>query len=221
MGLTKGTSFFGAMDRRDKRPDGKPSASFPAWYFENHIERLRRRISNMKAILNNPNALPDAKQFARNEVISAKAMIAEILKGKPNFKEMGAKSKDYLWNFYKWSGAVISEDMPTVSQMKGGAMGKWVFDANEHLKRENAKRINITKYADIARACDRQIVKDCVNIKDLQVMWKIVGRLLDEATNVEVLRRDEVGVVGYKDRPLYEVDAQADLSAGLKPKDGE
>lgn len=210
MGLKEGSSFFGYQDRHWNRKARQEEiiSSFPAWYFRNHIREIERKIDQCSHILNgDPNIYStEAKTIARYEKEKYKSQLEAIMEGKPKFSQLGVKSRDYLAKFYQWAGKVIGDEMPTRSEMMGGSSGKYVFDVHEHLKREEEKRLAIIDYADIARACNRQIVKDKISLKDLQVMWKIVGRLLDEQTNVEVLRRDEVGRIGYKDRPIDELD---------------
>lgn len=199
--LKKGTTFFGDGDRMKFGANkGKISVAFPQWYFKQHIEEIKRQIEQKERQIKSGLLDATAMLIAKQQTEELRNKLSMILSGVP---EINAKEKDYLSKFYKWSSAVLSDELFSRSEMQMG-----LADPRVILERESNKYINIRNFIDIAKAANIKVAKDKVNLKDIQIMWKIVGKILGEPTNTEWVRQEKRTNVYKKSKSLEEIEAE-------------
>ena len=94
------------------------------------------------------------------------------------------------------------DSMFTRSEMKKG-----LADPHDEARRMVQPCIDITGNVHVARSCgiDVPTGQTKINRNQATKMWKILGRLCDERTNVEYLRKDRNTGVFHPDVPLHEM----------------
>lgn len=175
-------SMFGNIDRTR---DGAVASEYPAWAqvqqmdaFKEHIDQLERGINSGR--------------FSRDEIHNVKAEKAKLesrlddmMKSKPRPSD---SERNMLYKHYKAFGAKIQASMFTRSDMKNGLASP----------REEAKRMKKPCIAlepdelGIAKSCNVQGDKKNMVSRDAATkVFKLLGKILDEPANVEVLRLDK------------------------------
>lgn len=175
-------SVFGNIDRTR---DGAVASEYPAWAqvqqmdaFKEHIDQLERGIKSGR--------------FSNDEIHNVKAEKAKLegrldsmMKSKPRPSD---SEKNMLYKHYRAFGAKIQASMFTRTDMMNGLASP----------REEAKRMKkpcITLEPDelgIAKSCNVQADKKNMVSRDAATkVFKLLGKILDEPANVEVLRLDK------------------------------
>jgi len=174
--------FYGDVDKNNK---GGLSSEYPAWYLENHLEDLKESISSRERRLNRGEVMVDSVPYERQELAKEKQRLEEIQRSKPKIS-IGERQK--LVKIYKELSDEIARSMFTRSDMMKG-----VASAHEEAKRMIQPVISLDKEAQgLAKACGVTITKGKVSRNGAAKIFKLVGKLIDEPTNIEVLREDEV-----------------------------
>lgn len=167
--------LFGIVDQTDK---GKIKSEYPAWMHKTGIEDMQEEIDSYDRGEKLGIYPHDPDRMAR--VKMKRERLEAIKSSKPKLTD---KQKDDLVKQYERLGEKISAEMPTRSQMEMGTV-----DAHE----EAMKMIEpgISMNPELAKSCNIRLKKGKVSRDDATKAWKIVGALLGEPTNAEVLRRD-------------------------------
>ena len=114
--------------------------------------------------------------------------IDEITNSRPEIRD---NERSELQRHHKELSKKISEAMFTRSEMHRGTAS-----AHEEAKRMTQKLIGVSpKLMGMAKACNVSVVKGKISRNEATKIWKILGRLIGEGTNVEGLRRDNATVV--------------------------
>lgn len=181
-----GVQFFGEVDRNEK---GQISSQFPAWYFEAHVDELKESIARKERSLQRGDIPPDAIPTTKAELAQETVRLDEIMKSKPNVSDT---ERNLIWKHYKALGKKISDTMFTRSDMMFGTAS-----AHEEAKRMTQPIIELDK--------DQLALADAIGVKaeDSKVsrnnaakIFKMLGKLLGEPTNIEVLRKDKATAAG-------------------------
>ena len=174
---------FGDVDRNRA---GKISSEFPAWYHERHVEDLEESISSIDRQLKQGLIPADKVPAQAQDRARKQARLDGIMKAKPEFS---AKEKDDLRKIYLSLSEKISLSMFTRSEMHMGTV-----DAHTEAARMSKPCITLNpQEASVAKSCgipmeaNRKVSRNAASKP-----WKLIGRLLGEPTNTEVLRRDSV-----------------------------
>jgi len=189
--------FFGSVDRKDRKPDGRIVSEYPAFYFTTHIDDLEERLaSNKRAIasgLINPQAIPEL----RAEIEKDSVRLAEI--NKSHIKLTG-KDKDEAANLYKELGDKIQDSMFSRSEMMKG-----LANPHDELNRRITPTIPVGKHGEVFKNMGITPVKGKVSRTQAARVFKILGKVLGENTNIEHLRRDVKHGTYRPDVPLEEM----------------
>ena len=179
--------FFGEVDRNEK---GQISSQFPAWYFEAHVDELKESIARKERSLQRGDIPPDAIPTTKAELAKETVRFDEIMKSKP---KVGDAEKNLIWKQYKSLGKKISETMFTRSDMMFGTAS-----AHEEAKRMIDPIIELDK--------DQLALADAIGVKadenskvsrnSAAKIFKMLGKLIGEPTNIEVLRKDKATPAG-------------------------
>lgn len=174
--------FFGEVDKGQK---GEISSQFPAWYFESHLDELRESIARKERSLKRGDIPPDSIPDTRAELAKEIERLRLIEKSKPTTSD---QERNLLWKCYKSLGSKIQDCMFTRSEMMLGTVS-----AHEEAKRMSQPCIALGK-EELALAKGCGVVVDenkMVSRNGASRIFKMVGKLIGEPTNIEVLRKDK------------------------------
>ena len=170
-------TFFGEVDRH---PYTKVVTSeFPAWYFTTHMEELQEAVNRKRAALKA--GMVDRADVVRveRELAADEHKMEQIALSVPKVSDT---RKSDLGTEYKRLSKVISEALPSCEAAKRG-----LVDAHEEARRMLGACIKMDPA--LAEACNVKAASGAVSRDGAVKVWKILGKFLGEATNVESLRR--------------------------------
>jgi hypothetical protein len=168
----------------DRNKDGNIASEYPAWSHMRQVDILEQEIRELGGSIK-------SGRFSSEEVHEMRAKKANLesrhdtimgSKPKPNDSE-----RNTLWKLYKSFGSKIQNTLYTRSDMKYGL-------ASAHEEARRMKRPCITLDPEefgIALTCNvtpdtnRMVSRD-----QATKVFKLLGKILGEPSNVEVLRRD-------------------------------
>jgi hypothetical protein len=182
--MAQATNFFGKIDRDFK---DNVTSEFPAWYFETHIENMKEERATLIRRLERGEVPPDNVPYAKQDAAAIKDRIDEIEKSRPDIRD---NERTDLQKLHKELSRKIADSMFTRSEMMMGTAS-----AHEEAKRMTQQIIPLSvKLMGLAKSCNVTPVKSKVSRNEASKIWKILGRLIGEGTNVEGLRRDKATV---------------------------
>jgi hypothetical protein len=174
--------FFGSVDRKDGKMDGRIVSEYPAFYFTTHIDELVERIASNKRAIDsgaiNPQAIPEL----RAEIERDTKRLSEI--NKSHIKLTG-KDKDEAATLYKHLADHIQDSMFCRSDMMKG-----LANPHDELKRRITPIIPVGKFGAVFKNMGIDPVKGKVSRTQASRVFKILGKVLEENTNTEHLRKD-------------------------------
>jgi hypothetical protein len=174
--------FFGDLDKNGK---GKVASEYPAWYYDVHLDNLREDVSSAKRALAAGRVSAETVQVVKAEIEQGSSKIEQIEKTRPKLSD---KERDGLWKLYK------EELCPLISAnlFSRSSMQKGLASGHEEAKRMVECRIPVKSelLATMLTCANGKVVSGKTNRNSLAKVFKMVGKLLGEATNIEVLRAD-------------------------------
>lgn len=171
--------FFGDVDRNK---NGSIGSVYPAWGMGVHLDELNESIERAEREIARGAIPPTEISFARENLVKDKKRLDKIMCSKPTFE---GKQLDDVAKEYKRLRAEIKSSMFTRSEMMLGTA-----DPHEEARRMSEPCISVN--GDIAMGCNvKPGVNNLVNRNDATKIFKILGRYLNEPTNVETLRVDK------------------------------
>jgi len=178
-------NFFGKIDRDYK---DRITSEFPAWYFETHVENMKEERATLIRRLERGEVPPDNVPYAKQDAAAIKERIDEIEKSRPEIRD---NEKAELQKLHKELSNKISESMFTRSEMMRGTAS-----AHDEARRMVSPTIALSPpLRGLAKSCNVNLDKGVkISRNDATKMWKILGKLIGEGTNVEGLRRDRATV---------------------------
>ncbi|MFZ2956971.1 MAG: hypothetical protein WA705_08790 [Candidatus Ozemobacteraceae bacterium] len=175
--------FFGEMD---KNKNGRVASEYPAWYYDVHMDQLREGVARAKRQLNRGEVPPEMVPVVNGELARDEHKISEIEKHKPAIS-VGERAR--LLKLYKEELCpAISAVLFTSNQMKKG-----LAPAHEEAKRMVKPIIEIKseELAALVVASGGTLENKRVSRNTLAKVFKLVGKLLGEESNIEVLRKEQ------------------------------
>jgi hypothetical protein len=174
--------FFGKVDKGQK---GEISSQFPAWYFESHLDELRESIARKERSLKRGDIPPDSIPETRAELAKESERLKAIEGSKPTLSD---QEKNLLYKCHKSLGSKIQDSMFTRSEMMMGTASP-----HEEAKRMSQPIIVLSKEElSLAKGCGVTVDdKNMVSRNAASRIFKMVGKLIDQPTNIEVLRKDK------------------------------
>ncbi len=165
-------SFYGDIDK---------GSQMPGWYFDEHQRQLSETIAQKESALANDFVPAGEKGEFKEGLARDKERLHKIEESKPKFT---GKEKDDLAAMIKTAGDTISDSM-----FKRSDMEKGIADAHDEVKRQLDACVKIDpKLAEMAGV--KLDSKGYCSRNDATKAWKLGAKILDENSNVEVLRRD-------------------------------
>ena len=179
-----GPIFFGEIDRNEK---GQIKSEYPAYYFETQTEELQSEIREAERRLARLGEFDifelGQRQLMQKDINQKKKKYNAIVKSKPKLKGV---DKDKIYKTYKALGQEIKDALFTKSSMSLGTASP-----HEEAKRMTEHEMSVQSISpEMAASLNLKIEDGKVSRTALERTWKICGKILNEATNVEVLRRD-------------------------------
>ena len=168
--------FFGEID---KNRSGKISSQYPAWYFDSQIEELSESIARKERSIKRGDMPSSEIGYAVSELDKERKKLDKISSSRPKIK---GKDKDDMAKVYKEIGGQIAESMFTLSDMKRGT-------ASAHEEARRMVKPIISVDPKLAEACGVKTTDGKVSRNDASKMYKIMGKLIGDNTNVEALRK--------------------------------
>ena len=189
--------FFGSVDRKDGKPDGRITSEYPAFYFTTQIDELAENIArNERAIESgaiNPQSVPELKA----EIKRDKQRLSEINKSHIKLTDT---DKDEAAALYKNLADQIQDSMFTRSDMMKG-----LANPHDELKRMKTPLRPVGKNGKVFKKMGINPVKGKVSRTQAARVFKILGKVLGENTNTEYLRKDHKYGTYKSDVPLEEM----------------
>jgi hypothetical protein len=172
--------FFGSVD---KTKDGRLRSEMPAWYFQQHREELEESIRHKKYQLDHDLVPLTEKNLMKERLKQEEGRLNEIDASKPKITDI---EKNVITKGRNDLGKKIKDSMFTRSEMERG-----VADAHEEARRMSDPIIKVDskEESELLSACEIEIKDGKVSRDQASKAWKIGSRLLDESSNVEVLRK--------------------------------
>jgi hypothetical protein len=193
--------FFGVADRQGKKADGKVTSQYPAWYFDNHINELQEDINRIENELNNNLVPENAFPQKRADIKRLKERMTMIIKSKP---KLNAKDIDTLAGIYKDLANQIGDSMFTYTEMQKG-----LVSSHEEARRMVQPIINVSpECASVLPQLGITPKNGKISRNEATRVFQIVGKLLDEKTNAEYLRKDYAYNTYHGSKSLAEVMAE-------------
>lgn len=175
-------NLFGKID---KNRNGVVSSEYPAWYYDVHVAELHETVSRNKRKLERGEVQPELVPVVRAEIERDDKKLDEIKNYKPT---LSVAERDKLNKLYKEELCpLISGSLFTHTQMHKG-----LAPAHEEAKRmvQPVLEIKSEHLVEMLVAVGGKIVGKKASRNDVAKVFKLVGKLLGEATNIEVLRQD-------------------------------
>ena len=189
--------FFGAADRKGRHADGNITSEMPAWYFVPQTDELQEEIEHKTRSIKMGLIPPSEMPYAQEELRKQEAML-ERIKSKPELK---GKDKDDAAKFYAHLSEQIGDSMFSRSEMKKG-----LVDAHEEVRRMTEPIINVRGQTKLLANMGINAKGGKISRNQAAKAFKIVGRVLGEATNTEYLRKDFNNGTFHPERSLEEME---------------
>ena len=195
----KDIEFFGAEDRFHGRKDEGITSEYPSWYFKVALEELRESIAQKKRALESGNIPRSEIPYAEEALKRESKKMAQIISSVP---KLSGPDRDGLAKVYKKLKGAIGDSMFTGYQMKKG-----LVDVHEEARRMADPIIDLKDEGEVMLAAKMGItpVNGKVSRNEASRMFKIIGRLIDEETNVETLRKEGFGSVRQSEVDLEDM----------------
>lgn len=183
----QGVDKIQIFGKADRDAQGNIASQMPAFYNTAQIELLEEEIGKYKRALESGIITADKIMLHKQELGKAEEKLKDIRDSEPNLSE---GEKDRVTKQYKQLGTKISQYMYSIDEESRG-----LVDAHQESNRNTKPCIVLDKDGIMfAQECGvRNIVKDGkahkVSRNDASRMWKILGSLIGDYTNVEYLRK--------------------------------
>jgi len=173
---------FTIFTKYDLNPNGSVASTYPLWYFTHIREELENDITVME------------NQIKRNYVPEER-----IPEYRENIKKLRQKLQDMDDAIPKFNSKIrdfINDVIPTLTEKLVNAlpsrteMERGLIYPEEESRRMTTPCILLNgKELRWAKACAITPYKDMVTRSQLEVMWKIGRKILNEDTNIERIRK--------------------------------
>lgn len=179
--MVENLEFYGNMDKDVK---GNIQSMYPAWYCEQFLNELNNQIDQMENSVR-MGFVPQGSLPEHNMILEQNRQKRDdILASKPRPSQ---GERDRLQKAYKELGKIISDTMYTRSEMQMG-----LADAHTEAKFMSEHVIPVPKtLEDLFKAAQAKTEKGKATRNAFAKVFKVIGKLIDEPTNIEVLRRDK------------------------------
>mgnify|MGYP001183536645 FL=1 len=172
--------LFGPVD---KHRSGRNRSEYPAYYFEEHMNELKRSVEDKESQLDQDLIPGQAKTRYRARLREEKERLDQI---KESIPKLSGAETDLVVETRKKMGEKIKEAKFTRSDEEKG-----LADAHEEARRmsEPCMKIESDFEAHLAKEIGVTPRGGMVSRTDMERMWKISSRLIGEPSDTEYLRR--------------------------------
>lgn len=181
-----GVEFYSEMDKaKGPTGNGQVASSLPAWYFQKQIRDLEDDIRQTQRRL-------EMGQVPHNKEGDVKSQLRKMEKKLDGLKNSNPKNDpetlDACSKAYKDLSKVLSSIMPSYNDDKRGRV-----NLSKQVDMQQTPSIVVPDYvAQMAVDNGFPITKDRkMRSTDVSLIWKMCGRMTDQETNTEVLRREK------------------------------
>jgi hypothetical protein len=175
--------FFGAVDREKNDPNGKILSAYPAWYYDEKIDRLSDDIIVRENKINSGRVPAASLEEERKELQIRKERMKAIKTSKP---KMVGKEKDEVAKFYRYIKDQVINRLPSRTDIQRGTV-----NIRSEVMWKKKPSIDISDYIVMCESLGL-VMPEKKKITGHQAMLslKILAKLLGEESNIERLRRD-------------------------------
>lgn len=175
--------FFGAVDREKNDPNGKILSAYPAWYYEEKIDKLKDDIAILENRLANGRVPASSIEDHKKELELRKTRLKAILLSKP---KVTGKEKDEVGRCFKYLRDQIINRLPSRTDVQRGT----VNIRNEVMWKKKPS-IDISDHLMVCESLGLSMPeRKKITGHQGMLALKILAKLLGEEANIERLRRD-------------------------------
>jgi len=184
----KSIEFFGAID---KSKDGtKITSEYPAYTFPQQIENAKEGLAQKTRALQSGSVDRESEGEYRFLIEREELQLQEIEKSRPVLSDV---QLDLCALCYKDLSKGIKDSMPTLYDIQRNFV-----DAHEENRRNSKPCIEVNaKTAGLAHGNGIRVSEGRkMSRKDASKLWKIIGHVIGQNTNVERLRKEGFSKAG-------------------------
>jgi len=173
-------SFFGAVDRKDGHKDGAVMSSYPAWFFNRHIDDLKESIASDERMMERGQVPVQAQPTHIADIKQRKERLDKIMESQPS---LNVGQRAHLERVHRELESRIVDARFTYDEMRYGS-------ASAHDEMMRQKMPCIKMEPDIVQSLNLKANSDnLVSRDEAEKAWKIIGRRLERQSNTGVLEQ--------------------------------
>ena len=175
--------FFGAVDRERNDPNGKILSAYPAWYYDEKIDRLKDDIAVRDNRLQAGRIPADRIEEEKKELYARRDRLQDIQQSKP---KVTGKDRDEVAKFFRYLRDQVVNRLPSRTDLLKGTV-----NIRSEVMWKKKPSIDVGNFLEMSKALGL-VMPEKKKITGHQAMLalKILARLIGEETNIERLRRD-------------------------------
>lgn len=189
--------FFGDVDRQGKKDGEAITSEYPAFYFPIQLDELRETVEKTERNLKLGLVPASEREYAEADLRRSKERLKKIQNSMPKFN---AKEKDALAKVRSDLGDQIGDSMFTRTEMRKG-----LANAHEEARRMSEPIIKVGGAGKLFENMGIKPVRGKVSRNQASKMWKVIGKILEEPTNTEYLRKDSKHGTYHSDVPIEQM----------------
>ena len=175
--------FFGAVDREKNDPNGKILSAYPAWYYDEKIDRLNDDIIVRENKIKSGRVPASSIEEERKELEARKERMKLIRGSRP---KVTGKDKDEVVRFFRYIKDQVINRLPSRSDTERGTV-----NVRSEVMWKKKPSIDVSDYIVMCESLGLAMPeKKKITGHQAMLALKVLAKLLDEEGNIERLRRD-------------------------------
>jgi len=175
--------FFGAVDRERNDANGKILSAYPAWYYDEKIDRMKDDIIVRENRIVNGRVPTDRLEEEKNALDERKKRLKGIIQSRP--KPVG-KERDEVSKFFKHLRDQVINRLPSRSDVLKGTI-----EIRGEIMWKKKPSIGVEGFVPMCESLGLTMPeRKMISGHQAMLALKVLGKLLGEETNIERLRRD-------------------------------
>lgn len=181
--MSEPIKFFGAVDRERNDINGKILSAYPAWYYDEKIDRMKDDIIVRENRIVNGRVPSDRIEEERNALDERKKRLKGIIQSKP---KLTGKERDEVSKFFKHLRDQVINRLPSRTDVLKGTV-----EIRGEVMWKKKPSIGVEGFVPLCEALGLTMPeKKMISGHQAMLALKVLGKLLGEETNIERLRRD-------------------------------